>query len=81
MGQRATHTHARELALDHLLDNAPRLVLEQLAVGRHEDELQPALQHLLERQAVAHRLWYLGVAAAHDDRDELVEAELGLWLR
>ena len=65
MGQRATHTHARELALDHLLDNAPRLVLEQLAVGRHEDELQPALQHLLERQAVAHRLWYLGVAAAH----------------
>ena len=55
----------RVVYLDRLLDDAPRLVLEQLAVGRHEDELQPALQHLLKRLAVAHRLGYLGVAAAH----------------
>ena len=74
MGQRRTrvHKHAPGLALrlrvvylDRLLDDAPRLVLEQLAVGRHEDELQPALQDLLKRLAVAHRLGYLGVAAAH----------------
>ena len=51
--------------LDRLLDNAPRLVLEQLTVCRYEDELQPALQDLLKRQAVARRLGYLGVAAAH----------------
>ena len=69
MGQRGTRT--RTLAgllyvyLDRLLDNAPRLVLEQLTEGRYEDQLQPALQDLLKRQAVARRLGYLGVAAAH----------------
>ena len=53
--------------LDRLLDNAPCLVLQQLAIGRHEDKLQPALQDFLKRQAVAHRLRDLGVAAAHND--------------
>ena len=70
--------HARARLLDRLLDDAPCLVLQQLAIGRHEDNLQPALQDFLKRQAVAHRLRDLGVAAAHDDEDELVEAKLGL---
>ena len=71
------HTLAR--LLDRLFDNAPCLVLQQLAIGRHEDNLQPALQDFLKRQAVAHRLRNLGVATAHDDKDEFVEAKLGLW--
>ena len=66
--------------LNRLLDDAPRLVLKQLAVGRHKDHLQPALQNLLKRQAIAICLRDLGIAAAHDDRNKLFVTQLSLVL-